>query len=73
MPLGINAAVSVSTYEYASQEYFLADRYRFQPYLADSANNTINAIAVGDRTEEQNTIWTAETAVHLLHHRLKQR
>ena len=73
MPLGVNAAVSVDTYVYASKDYFLADRYRFQSYLADSANNTINDIAVSSRTAGQNTTWTAESAVHLVHHRLKQR
>lgn len=73
MPLGVNAQVTVNTYDYESKEWFVADRYRYQKYLGDSANTTVNDKEPTNRSSAENTAWTANCVTHLNHYRARHK
>lgn len=67
-------AVNIQVFPRGSFDYFLNDRYRFQTYLGDSANNALNVLVLtGISDDADNVIWTAESQVHLTHKTLKSR
>ncbi len=67
-------AVNIQVFPRGSFDYFLNDRYRFQSYLGDSANNALNVLVLaGTSDDAENVTWTAQSQVHLAHKTLKSR
>jgi hypothetical protein len=73
--VSLSEGANVNVYVRGTYEYFLADRYRLQDYLA--VNNatvlTLDSMDPSARTPAQNNMWTFACQTSLAYKTLKSR
>lgn len=71
--MALSEAANVNFYIRGTYDYFIADRYRLQRYLANATAITLDGMSPSARTPTENATWTHACQVSLAYKTLKSR